>query len=76
MNSQSHVTKDGAESKEDSGPEDEESLLMKQMMGFSKFDTTKVRNPLVGFAAFTSSQMAAIKPRVCCHSERLREQNK
>ena len=27
----------------DSEPEDEDTLLMKQMMGFSKFDTTKVR---------------------------------
>ena len=28
---------------EESEPDDEESLMMKQMMGFSKFDTTKVR---------------------------------
>ena len=43
----------------ESEPEDEEALLMKEMMGFSKFDTTKVQTlhspcMLLGFHIFLS----------------------
>ncbi len=40
--SESKKVADKKEDSSDSEPEDEESQMMKQMMGFSKFDTTKV----------------------------------